>query len=303
MLLSVIIPAYNEATTIRAILGRVARTPFAKELIVVDDGSSDGTRDILHTIQAEFAPHAQPFGLPPDAPACTLTVLFHPHNRGKGAAIRTGLRAVTGDIVLIQDADLEYDPADYVSLLSPILDGKAEVVYGSRFAGSPRRVLFFWHSIGNKFLTLLSNLFTRLNLTDMETGYKVFRTEVIRGVPLRSDRFGFEPEITAKIARRGARLHEVPISYAERTYAEGKKICWKDGLAAVWAILRYNLIDEISPAGEKTLSRMDTWMRRKSGLEILEVIASLVKSPEKGVSLFGAMYRNIEANTDKKTQG
>ena len=200
MLLSVIIPAYNEAATIRAILECVARTPFAKELIVVDDGSSDGTRDILHTIQAGFAPHAQPLGLPPDAPACTLTVHFHPHNRGKGAAVRTGLRAVTGDIVLIQDADLEYDPADYVSLLSPILDGKAEVVYGSRFAGSPRRVLFFWHSIGNKVLTLLSNLFTSLSLTDMETGYKVFRTEVIQGLPLRSDRFGFEPEVTAKIA-------------------------------------------------------------------------------------------------------
>ena len=263
MLLSVIIPAYNEATTIRVILERVARTPFAKELIVVDDGSSDGTRDILRTIQAEFAPPAQSLGLPPDAPACTLTVLFHPHNRGKGAAIRTGLRAVTGDIVLIQDADLEYDPADYVSLLSPILDGKAEVVYGSRFAGSPRRVLFFWHSIGNKFLTLLSNLFTSLHLTDMETGYKVFRTEVIQGLPLHSDRFGFEPEITAKIAQRGARLYEVPISYAGRTYAEGKKINWKDGLAAVWAIMRYNLIDEISAAGEKTLSRMDTCLRQR----------------------------------------
>ena len=285
MLVSVIIPAYNEAATIRTILERVAHTPFAKELIVVDDGSNDGMRDILDAIQAEFAPHSQPLGLSPDAPACTLSVLSHPHNQGKGAAIRTGLRAVTGDIVLIQDADLEYDPADYASLLSPILDGKAEVVYGSRFAGSPRRVLFFWHSVGNKFLTLLSNMFTNLNLTDMETGYKVFRTEIIQGLPLRSNRFGFEPEITAKIAQRGARLYEVPISYAGRTYAEGKKITWRDGLSAAWAIIRYNLIDEISSAGEKTLRRMagmsryNTWLWEQiapfTGQRVLEVGAGI----------------------------
>ena len=285
MLLSVIIPAYNEAATLRTILERVARTPFTKELIVVDDGSSDGTRDILHALQAEFATQARPLDLPPDAPACTLTVLFHRRNRGKGAAVRTALGAVTGDIVLIQDADMEYDPADYISLLSPILEGKAEVVYGSRFAGSPRRVLFFWHSIGNKFLTLLSNMFTNLNLTDMETGYKVFRTEVVRGIPLRSDRFDFEPEITAKIAQRGTRLYEVPISYAGRTYAEGKKINWKDGLAAMWAIVRYNLIDEISSAGEKTLSRMagmsryNAWLWEQiapfTGQRVLEVGAGI----------------------------
>ena len=285
MLLSVIIPAYNEAATIRTILERVAQAPFAKEAVVVDDGSSDGTRDILHALQTESATHAHPFCLPPDVPACTLTVLCHPHNQGKGAAIRTALGAVKGDIVLIQDADLEYDPADYEALLRPILEGKAEVVYGSRFAGSPRRVLFFWHSVGNKFLTLLSNMFTNLNLTDMETGYKVFRTEVIRDILLRSNRFGFEPEITAKVARRGARIYEVPISYNGRTYAEGKKVAWKDGLSAAWAIVRYNLIDEISSAGEKTLYRMagmsryNAWLWEQiapfTGQRVLEVGAGI----------------------------
>lgn len=240
MLLSVIMPAYNEMATIRTILQRVAQAPFAKEIIVVDDGSQDETRSILKALEAQ----TDPFELSPGLPACTLKVLFHEDNRGKGAAIRTGLRAVSGDIVLIQDADLEYDPAEYSSLLTPILDGKADVVYGSRFLGSPHRVLFFWHTVGNKLLTSLSNMFTNLNLTDMETCYKVFRTEVIQSIPLRSNRFGFEPEVTAKIAQRGVRIYEVPISYAGRTYAEGKKINWRDGFSALWAIIRYNLIND-----------------------------------------------------------
>lgn len=240
MLLSVIMPAYNEMATIRTILQRVAQAPFAKEIIVVDDGSQDETRSILKALEAQ----TDPFELSPELPACTLKVLFHEDNRGKGAAIRTGLRAVSGDIVLIQDADLEYDPAEYSSLLTPILDGKADVVYGSRFLGSPHRVLFFWHTVGNKLLTSLSNMFTNLNLTDMETCYKVFRTEVIQSIPLRSNRFGFEPEVTAKIAQRGVRIYEVPVSYAGRTYAEGKKINWRDGFFALWAIVRYNLIND-----------------------------------------------------------
>lgn len=243
MLLSVIMPAYNEMATIQTILQRVAQTPYAKEIIVVDDCSQDETRTILHELEAQ----ANPFEMSPDAPACTLKVLCHQHNQGKGAAIRTGLGAVSGDIVLIQDADLEYDPAEYTSLLTPIFDGRADVVYGSRFLGSPRRVLFFWHAVGNKLLTLLSNMFTNLNLTDMETCYKVFRTEVIQGVRLHSNRFGFEPEITAKIAQRGVRIYEVPISYAGRTYAEGKKINWRDGLSALWSIARYNLLKETKP--------------------------------------------------------
>lgn len=243
MLLSVIMPAYNEVVTIRTILQRVAETPFAKEIIVVDDCSQDETRSLLKELEAQ----TNPFKLSPDAPACTLKVFFHEQNQGKGAAIRTGLRAVSGDIVLIQDADLEYDPAEYSSLLTPILDGRADVVYGSRFLGSPRRVLFFWHAVGNKLLTLLSNMCTNLNLTDMETCYKVFRTEVIQGISLRSNRFGFEPEITAKISQRGVRIYEVPISYAGRTYAEGKKINWRDGFFALWSIARYNLIKDTKP--------------------------------------------------------
>ena len=237
--LSVVVPVYNETATIREVLKRVARSPVAKEVIVVDDGSTDGTADILKdldTLKAFLAKESSP------APF-DLKVLFHQRNQGKGAAIRTALGAVTGDIVLIQDADLEYDPADYPILLGPLLDGKADVVYGSRFLGFPHRVLFFWHMVGNKFLTLLSNMFTNLNLTDMETGYKAFRAELLKNITLRSNRFGFEPEVTAKIARQGARVYEVPISYAGRTYAEGKKINWKDGIVALWAIVRYNLLD------------------------------------------------------------
>jgi glycosyltransferase involved in cell wall biosynthesis len=201
----------------------------ALEIVVVDDGSKDGTRDLLREIAAEASPE--------------ILLIEQPVNRGKGAAIRTGFAAATGDVLLIQDADLEYDPRDYPVLLQPILDDEADVVFGSRFLGGPHRVLFYWHSVGNKFLTMLSNMMTDLNLSDMETCYKVFRREVLDGVVLRSNRFGIEPELTAKVAKRGARVFEVPISYRGRTYAEGKKIGWKDGFSAIWSILRYNFSD------------------------------------------------------------
>jgi glycosyltransferase involved in cell wall biosynthesis len=231
--LSVVIPAYNECATIHNLLQRVAAAPLppgvALEIVVVDGGSKDGTRELLREIATQG----------------TLKILLieQPENRGKGAAIRTGFAAATGDVLLIQDADLEYDPRDYPVLLQPILDDEADVVFGSRFLGGPHRVLFYWHSVGNKFLTMLSNMMTDLNLSDMETCYKVFRREVLDGIVLRSNRFGIEPELTAKVAKRGARVFEVPISYRGRTYAEGKKIGWKDGFSAIWSILRYNFSD------------------------------------------------------------
>jgi len=225
--LSIVIPVYNEAQTILPVLERVRAAPFEKEIIVIDDGSTDGTREALQTLSQ------------PD-----LVVLRHERNRGKGAALRTGFARVTGDIVLIQDADLEYDPDDYPGLLQPILDNKADVVYGSRFiGGGPHRVLFFWHSVGNRFLTALSNMLTNLNLTDMETCYKVFRADILPRLRLRADRFGFEPEFTAKVARLRCRIYEVPIAYHGRGYDEGKKITWRDGCAAIVWILRYRLFD------------------------------------------------------------
>ena len=227
MKLSIIIPCYNEKDTIREIVQAVRTAPVAeKEIIIVDDCSTDGTRDIL---QSEIVPLVE-------------MVIFHDVNKGKGAALRTGIRAATGDIVIIQDADLEYDPREYPLVIEPILQGNADVVYGSRFMGGrPHRVVFFWHYMGNKFLTLLSNMFTDLNLTDMETGYKAFRREIIQSCHIEEDRFGFEPEITAKVAKMGVRLYEVGISYYGRSYAEGKKIGWKDGLRAIYCILKYNL--------------------------------------------------------------
>jgi glycosyltransferase involved in cell wall biosynthesis len=223
--LSVVIPVFNERETVADLVAAVEATPFRKEIIVVDDGSSDGTRDVLANMQD-----------------IGLKVVLHEKNMGKGAALQTGFSHASGDIIIIQDADLEYDPAEYPVLLKPILDGKADVVYGSRFAGhGAHRVLYFWHYIGNRFLTLMSNFFTNINLTDMETCYKVFTREVLAGIEIREKRFGFEPEITAKMARKKLRIYEVPISYYGRTYEEGKKIDWRDGVRAIWCILKYNL--------------------------------------------------------------
>jgi glycosyltransferase involved in cell wall biosynthesis len=224
--LSVVIPVYNERATIREIYESVKAVAIEKEIILIDDGSSDGSREILQSLADD-----------------STRIVLHDHNLGKGAALRSGLRHVTGDIVIIQDADLEYDPSQYPKLIQPILEGKADVVYGSRFVtGDYRRVLFFWHMVGNKLLTLLSNLFTNLNLTDMETCYKVFRREVLERITIEEDRFGFEPEITAKVAKLKLRIYEMGISYSGRTYGEGKKIGWLDGISAVRCIIKYNLL-------------------------------------------------------------
>lgn len=228
--LSVMVPVFNERLTVRTLVERVRAVPIRKEIIIVDDGSRDGTADIVRTIAAESDAHPDPMN--------RIRVFFHSQNAGKGAAIRTAIAAVEGDIALVQDADLEYDPDEYPVLIEPILAGHADVVFGSRFLGGPHRVLFFRHTMGNRLLTFLSNLFTDLNLTDMETCYKVFRTDVLKRLHLVSDRFGIEPEITAKVARLGVRIYEVPISYHGRDYWEGKKIGWKDGVAAIWTILR-----------------------------------------------------------------
>ncbi|MBT3341134.1 MAG: glycosyltransferase family 2 protein [Planctomycetes bacterium] len=231
MKLSVVIPVFNEQETLLEILGRVRATPFEKEIILIDDCSVDNTREILKTLEGDE----------------DLTILYHDVNQGKGAALRTGFQAATGDVVLIQDADLEYDPAEYSILLEPIERGLADVVFGSRFKGSRMtRVHLYWHQMANNFLTLISNMFTNLNLTDMETCYKVFKREVLAGIEIKSNRFGFEPEITAKVARKRlngkrVRIYEVPISYYGRDYADGKKIGWRDGVAALWHIVHFNL--------------------------------------------------------------
>ena len=248
MVLSVIIPVYNERATVREIVRRVraADNGFPKEIIVVDDGSTDGTREALKapairdrgcdSVSARISDSilSRECG---SVPGPDLRILLHDRNRGKGAALRTGFAAATGDIVLVQDADLEYDPAEYPRLLGPILDGRADV--GSRFLGGPHRVLFFWHAVGNRILTTLCNMLSNLNLSDMETGYKVFRREILGRIRLNSDRFGFEPEVTVKVAKLHCRIYEVPISYSGRDYTEGKKIGWRDGLAALFHILRF----------------------------------------------------------------
>lgn len=228
MKLSIVIPCYNEIETIQTIVDAVKAAPIAdKEIIIVDDFSTDGTRALLAD---KIAPQVQ-------------QVLYHEKNMGKGAALRTGFKHATGDVVVVQDADLEYDPQEYPKLLEPIIKGRADVVFGSRFMGADaHRVVYFWHMIGNKFLTLLSNMFTNINLTDMETCYKMFRREVIQSINIEENRFGFEPEITAKVARKGCRIYEVGISYYGRTYAEGKKIGWRDGFRAIYAILKYNVL-------------------------------------------------------------
>ena len=223
--LSVVVPVFNEAATVRELLRRVLASPVDKEVVVVDDGSSDGTREILAGLD-----------VPP------VRVVLHDRNRGKGAALRTGFAAARGRVVVVQDADLEYDPAEFPVLLAPILDGRADAVFGSRFLGGPHRVLYCRHRIGNAVLTFLSNLATNLNLTDMETCYKAVRREVLQALVLREDRFGFEPEVTAKLAWAGARIYEVPISYSGRTYEEGKKIRWTDGVRALWCIWKYGVL-------------------------------------------------------------
>ncbi len=254
---SIVIPVYNEAKTVRSILSHVLQADtlgLEKEVIVVDDASTDGTRDILRTIHDP-----------------QVRVILKEKNEGKGAALRTGFHQVTGDIVIIQDADLEYDPADYPKLLEPILKNKADVVYGSRFLGFPRRVLYFWHTVANRILTLISNIFTNLNLTDMETCYKFFRSEILKEVEFRSNRFGFEPEFTVKIAERRYRVYEVPIAYYGRSYDEGKKITWKDGLAALFWILYYVMTDR---PGKRVVRR-----------EIREASASNLKSEPSDTSM------------------
>ena len=236
MKLSVLIPVYNEERTLEEIVRRVRAVQLAKEIILVDDGSQDRSREILTRLREESAAAHDPLN--------EVKVVFHPSNQGKGAALKTAFSRVTGDVVIVQDADLEYDPKDYPQLLEPIATGRADVVYGTRFAGGgAHRVLFFWHSMGNRALTMISNMLTNLNLSDMEVGYKVFRAEVLKGIDLKSKRFGFEPEITMKLAKRRCRFYEVPISYHGRTYEEGKKITWKDGLAALYYMIRFRLAD------------------------------------------------------------
>jgi len=223
--LSVVVPVFNEVATVERLLRRVRDVPLWLEVIAVDDGSTDGTRDLLAELEGSLID----------------TLVLHPRNRGKGAALRTGFERATGDVVVVQDADMEYDPHEFPLLLRPILEGKADAVYGSRFLGGPHRVLLFWHSVGNRVLTLLSNMLTDVNLTDMETCYKMVRRELLESLPLSADRFGIEPELTARLAQAGARIYELPISYDGRSYAEGKKIGWKDGVSALWSIMKYNL--------------------------------------------------------------
>jgi glycosyltransferase involved in cell wall biosynthesis len=272
-------PVYNEASTVREIVRRVGEVPLEKEILIIDDGSSDGTREVLRDLDGKNG----------------VRVFLQPVNQGKGAAVAVGFRYATGDVVVVQDADLEYDPMEYLKLLAPITQGHADVVYGSRFlGGGARRVLYFWHTVGNRFLTLVSNMFTNLNLTDMETCYKMFRREVVQSIRIESQRFGIEPELTAKIARRGYRVFEVPISYYGRTYEEGKKIGWKDAFSALWTILRHSLREAEDPknVGHVTLMRMgklepyNRWLadrfKRSVGARVLEIGAG-----------FGNMTRHL----------
>lgn len=283
--LSVIVPVYNERLTLRALIERVRAVPIRKQIVIVDDCSTDGTTAVVRAIAAEACDGTN-----------RIEAIYHEKNAGKGAAIRSAIPALRGDLALIQDADLEYNPDEYPTLIQPILDGHADVVFGSRFLGGPHRVLFFRHSIGNRLLTLLSNLCTDLNLTDMETCYKVFRTEVLQRLDLVSDRFGIEPEITAKVARLGCRVYEVPISYHGREYWEGKKIGWKDGLSAVWTILRYALIDDRENAdpGYVTLRRLRHARRYNEWVwsQLRPFVGDRVLEVGCGVGVFTGFLRN-----------
>lgn len=248
LVLSVVMPVYNEAATVATSIARVRALEIPLELICIDDASTDGTREVLERLRAE--------GL-------IDQLLLHERNRGKGAAVRTGFEHATGDVVVIQDADLEYDPRELPRLLEPIADGRADAVFGSRFLSGPHRVLYFWHRVGNGLLTLVSNMITDLNLTDMETCYKMVRRDLLQSLPLRTDRFGIEPELTARLAQAGARIYEVPISYSGRTYAEGKKIGWKDGVAAFWHIFRANFF----PPRAKRYEPSPFWRERAEHLQ------------------------------------
>ena len=255
-MLSIVIPVYNEVSLVLRVIERVESVLLPdglwRQIVVVDDCSTDGTRDLLRRLEAQRS---------------DLEICFHPVNRGKGAALRSGFARVQGDFVIVQDADLEYEPRDYPRLLAPILDDNADVVYGSRFIGEAHRVLYYWHYLGNRFITMLSNIFTNLNLTDMECCYKVFRREVLDRLVLEEDRFGFEPEVTAKVSKLKVRIYEAPVRYSGRTYAEGKKISWKDGISAIRCILRYNLMPRRKPVPRPDAAKGDSAQAKDAAAE------------------------------------